>query len=564
MPRPQLLQLWLVLVLAVTSAASAQVPFLPDHLQDPPDTASYITLLRRLDGAKGMDRAYALGRMRRSYPDSARTWAIHNIRTMGGFSAAVAANAILGDSAEGIPTLMGILPSLPDSVLSGLGRPLGEALHFAGSRPDSLQWVLFRSGNGEMRALAMRIFTADLDITPVRAEERELLEQGTRDRDPAVRAAALGAIAWRVPSSDSAGRIWSLGYFRSALTDIDAEVRTEALHDIAWRGASLPNDVEKIRGSARRGHSPQERRAAVMALGVQGAAALPAVPDLLALLRDGDGRLGEDALMAVTELARAGVARTPQVRAAVAAYRARLENPYAQLGVVRALAALRDTTALVGLIQERDTIVAAGALRALVGVAPTHPAVAEALDDPRPNVAGVAVLGVVPILFRDSMAVHPRTRGGRAGRDSALAQARSLIASRLVGKCFAVSRGPYRPAMDIGLDSVYGNPPKTIAFLADPSGFPAYREYEARIALANGSPPSVGVGLWSWDLGADSLRAAWSTGFSGVGLSAGWEGDGLRGTIRPFWDFPRQQQEAEVHLTPVECRSIDPDRETRY
>ena len=268
--------------------------------------------------------------------------------------------------------------------------------------------------------------------------------------------------------------------------------------------------------------------------------------------------------MAITELARDGVARTPEVRAAVRAYHSRRGDLYEPHGAIRALAALRDTGALVELIPDPDTTVATLALLALTRVAPEHRAIVDALDDPRPDVVGVAIDGAVPMLYRDSTAVHPHTSAGLAARDSALKVARSLRVSRLVGRCFVLSWGEYTPRMELGADSVYTQPPRTIAFLSGPSDFPAFSGYRAKISLANGAAPSVGVGMWEWESGVDSLRAAWSTGFSGVGLSAGWDGEVLRGRVHPFWDFPRERQEAEVRLTPVECRSIDPDRESRY
>ena len=228
-----------------------------------------------------------------------------------------------------------------------------------------------------------------------------------------------------------------------------------------------------------------------------------------------------------------------------------------QLDVVRALGTLRDTSALVELTRDGDTIVAVGAVRALMSVAPTHTALIDALDDPRSDVVDAAIMGVVPILARDSVIATPRTAGGLAALDSARVLAHAIIASRLVGKCFSVQWGTFEPSMRFGADSVFSIPPRTIAFLADPSSFPFGRGYAATIAPANGAAYSVhGPGLWSWDEGADSLRAAWTTGFSGVALNAGWSGAELRGTLSTFWDFPRPQQRAAVTLSPVACTSV--------
>lgn len=524
------------------------------------DSVPYPDLLRRVESDDARTRSYALELMRAFFPDSARAVALRRFPTFGEVETEAAAYAVLGDSGEGLPQLIVLLPSLPTDVLRRIALPLAEGFRRAGVEPDSLQRELMRSPRGAVRVLAMALFTREIDPSPVRPREREILDQGARDQEAKVRIASLTAIAWRVPRSDTAGMSWAAQVFNAALDDREREVRHEAMHDIGWRGFKVPGGVERLRVLARDGHTEGERSAAIRALGVQRNAAISAIPDLLTYMGDRDRLVRSDALHAIRGLARDGVPMGPEVRRAVRAHRAREENPYYQLDAMRTLAALGDTTALATLTRVRDTIVAAGAVGMLASVAPSHPAVAAALDDSRDDVRRSAILGLVPVLYRDPTAVLPRTPNGVAARDSASRMATSLHASRLVGKCFSVSWGAYSPAMDLGADSVYQSPPKQIAFLVEPSDFPAFTEYLATIALANGAAPTFGAGLWSWDTALDSLDAAWTTGFSGVSMTAGWDGGALRGTLTTFWDYPRQRQQAEVRLTPVECTSIKRDR----
>lgn len=524
------------------------------------DSVPYPDLLRRVESGDARTRSYALELMRAFFPDSARAVALRRFRTFGETEAVAAAHAVLGDSGEGLPQLIVLLPSLPTDVLARITLPLAEGFRRAGVESDSLQRELMRSPRGSLRVLAMGLFMWDIDPSPVSSAEREILDRGARDEEPKVRVAALRAVAWRVPRSDTAGMSWAAREFDLALDDRDREVRHEAMHDIGWREFKVPGRVERLRVLARDGHTKGERSAAIRALGVQRNAAIPAIPDLLKYLRGRDRLVRSDALHAIRELAGAGVPMGPEARNAVRALRAREENPYYQLDAMRALAALGDTAALATLTTSTDTIVAAGAVGMLASVAPFHPAVAAALDDPRDDVRRSATLGLVPVLYRDPTAVHPRTPGGIAARDSALKEASAITASRLVGKCFAVEWGAYSPALDLGIDSIYQRPPNTIAFLIDQSDFPSTRRYLATIALANGATPTFGTGLWSWDTALDSLDAAWTTGFSGVAMTAGWDGAVLRGTLTTFWDFPRERQAAEVTLTPVECTSIKRDR----
>jgi hypothetical protein len=528
----------------------------------PGDSLPYPVLLRRVEQEGGWARVEAMQLMRVFFPDSARAVALRLFPTFGGTEAAIATYAILGDSGEGLPQLLALLASLPPDVLEGIGYPLGEGIARAGADGDSLRRALMGSSRLALRVLAMDLFSIRIDPTPVGPAQRAILAEGARDQEPKVRVAALKAIAWRVPPSDTGGMLWAAGYFDSALDDREPEVRREGMDDIAWRGIHLPGRVEFLRALAREARLPWERPAAIRALGVQRDAARPAIPDLLKYLEESDPVLRNDALYAIEELARAGVPMGIETRVAVRAYRARRVNPYSQLNVMRTLGALRDSAALAALTMDPDTIVAAGAVRILAAFAPGHPAVATALDDGRPDVVAEAWHALVPLLFHGRAKARPRTPGGRAALDSARASVTLLRNSRLVGRCFVVQQGRFVPALGFGADSQAAVTPREIVFLAEPISFPVEGEYAGRIGLANGTTnaPS-GEGSWQWDPTTDSIHGAWSTGFYGAGFNVIRQGDRLVGFLYTFSDViysGKVTPEAVVTFMPVPCRSTSP------
>lgn len=528
----------------------------------PGDSVPYPDLIRRVEQESGWARVTALQVMRVFFPDSARAVALRLFPTFGGTETEVATHAILGDSGEGLPQLLALLASLPSVVLDGMRHPLWQGLERAGADPDSLRRALMGSSRVALRVLAMDLFSVGIDRTPVGPAQRALLAAGVRDEEPKVRVAALKGIAWRVPPSDTVGMLWMTGYFDAALDDRESEVRMEATQDIAWRGIYVPGRVEFLRLLAREAHLPWERAAAIRALGVQRTAAIPAIPDLLKYLGESDPVLRNDALYSIEELARAGVPMGVETRLAVRAYRARVENPYSQLDVMRTLGALRDSAALAALTMDPDTIVATGAVRILAAFAPGHPAVATALDDGRPEVVAEAWHALVPLLFDGRAKPRPRTPGGRAALDSARASVTVLRNSRLVGKCFVVQQGRFVPALGFGADSQTAVTPREIVFLAEPISFPVQGEFVGRIGLANGTTDAPsGEGSWQWDPATNSIHGAWSTGFYGASFDVIRRGDRLVGFLYTFSDviYPgKVTPAAAVTFMPVSCRSTSP------
>jgi hypothetical protein len=491
-------------------------------------------------------------------PDAAAQDAITRWQYLSETSQGRAVRWIAGPDGAGLARLVPLLSASASSTLFTISYELGRQAEVTPAAVDSLTRMLFRSANPKLRVLAVTVAAGRFQRRPVTLDGRILLEVGVADPSDEVRRAAYDGIGTAV-HKDTSTRSWGTAILARGLDDRDEDVRVVVIYGLTENRIRLRNGARRLREMGRTG-SDQTRMAAIRGLANYWDETGAVSADLQGYLTDTDWMIVESALESLSAVAELGGRFPSEVVAAVRAAGAREENPYFRLDAIRTLAAMLDTSGLASLVADPDTIVAARAVRELARFSSTHRAVVGALDDPRDEVVHAAILGLVPLLFQDSMAVHPRTPRGLAARDTALKMANVLRASRLVGKCFKVEVGTFSPPIAREEDSVYFRPPRAIAFLAEPSDFPSYEDYLATIALANGAVPTVGIGSWTWNAGVDSLDAVWSTGFSGLGISAGRDGALLRGTISTFTDViggPRF--EASVTLLPVTCTSIRRD-----
>ncbi len=107
--------------------------------------------------------------------------------------------------------------------------------------------------------------------------------------------------------------------------------------------------------------------------------------------------------------------------------------------------------------------------------------------------------------------------------------------------------------MDLGEDTIFSTPPSRIEVLPT-KGAKGFESRGWRVVPAPGTTRSVHGFAYLTPLKADSVRIAWSTGFSGLTLRLAIKGDSLGGQAETFWDFDRPHQTANATLTRVACR----------
>ena len=490
------------------------------------------------------------------FPDSAKAFAVAHWREISLSERLDALPWIAGPGGHGLPALGPLLKLLPPEEIQQVTFPLRMLAGEDAVAADSLAQDLFRDQRPSLRVLALAL-TAD-PIGGRAATSRGLarLLAGAADHDPAIRGAAYEGIGATI-AMDSNQTPWGFPLLATGLRDPDRKVKEEVLRAISRVRRPVPGTFEEVRRLARPDSPNEVRESAIMALAAYRAEARPALIDLAGYLGDADVPFAETLLDAMSWIAR-GVVNVPsEATLAVRAYVAREDDPYSRNDGIRALEAFRDTSGLRALLHDRDTIVVEYAVRSLATVAPGDSALIAAIDDPRPALRGVLIMAFVPITLDGADRIHPASASGRLVLDSARAIAAALSSSGLIGHCYDVRWGPLDPARDFGVDSVYSQPPRTIAFQAGPSFWSAAGDFSAMVVPANGASDRVHpFGSWTWDQKTGALTARWSTGFSGVGLTATQSGDSLIGELHPFWDFPRDRQIAKVILTPTVCRAI--------
>jgi hypothetical protein len=118
--------------------------------------------------------------------------------------------------------------------------------------------------------------------------------------------------------------------------------------------------------------------------------------------------------------------------------------------------------------------------------------------------------------------------------------------------CYVVFLGEWLPKGDLGPDVTFSTPPEMIEFTL----LPVSRGGREDVYVAR--PPAGTKGSihsWStWELTPDgTVSVRLSTGFSGLTIELGPDGQDLVGRAKTFWDFPRISQWATVRATRGPC-----------
>ena len=158
--------------------------------------------------------------------------------------------------------------------------------------------------------------------------------------------------------------------------------------------------------------------------------------------------------------------------------------------------------------------------------------------------------------------VNPTSRSRRPGRCAVFTLFVLLIAvvelhaqdslPKGVAGCWAVSLGLWQPRMNLGEDTIYSTPPSRIEIVPT-KGTEGFERRGWRVVPAPGTNRSVHRFAYMMPLTTDSVRIAWTTGFSGLTMRLEVKGDSLRGKAQTFWDFDRAHQTADATLTRVAC-----------
>lgn len=122
---------------------------------------------------------------------------------------------------------------------------------------------------------------------------------------------------------------------------------------------------------------------------------------------------------------------------------------------------------------------------------------------------------------------------------------------RLLG-CYEVKLGAWQPALDLGPDTVFIQPPVHFELLGD-TGTSAMERARWLVRPAPRATPGRHR-FSSWRLStADSVELIWTTGFSGLRIVVASATDTLRGRAETFWDFDRARQRAAAELVRAPC-----------
>jgi hypothetical protein len=133
-----------------------------------------------------------------------------------------------------------------------------------------------------------------------------------------------------------------------------------------------------------------------------------------------------------------------------------------------------------------------------------------------------------------------------------LAGAGQTLSPRDIVGCYDIRMGAWNPSTGQAPDSLRHLPPPRVSFdtlpLVRRAGGTAYA-----VSPAPGSRPSRHRYSF-WGIEGDRVRASWSTGFVGVTLDLGRDGNLLSGFASTFTDVrPSQTYRAEVRAEPVSC-----------
>lgn len=424
---------------------------------------------------------------------------------------------------------------------------------------------LLSDSSARVRAQAVEVLKVD-EFAEARPQDvavaLELLRGALRDPTPEVRRAA-------------ADQLVACETFRSgeaapdliqALQDPDAGVRRTAVYGLGQMGPAAAPAVPRL--IAMTGDEPawEVRWLAVRALGWLGDLAESAVPTLLPMLRSASDTLRAEAVASLGSIGVGGVA-APYASQVVAGLTGALADTLSHVrrAAIAALGSLGSpgASAVVAALRHPDDTVAARAAVILGQGDPDSVAIVgllAALGDRRTLVRDEAAdaLGGLGAHVRPALLAAQRGADTRPGATRALTYLDRAFRSPVADDCYQLHRGPWRPDLGLAGDTVFSRPPEIVRFSTRKHRQPYDPKDPVPMHVwpANGSRMSVhGPGGWTSSADGGTIEVAWSTGFSGVTMKLDVVGDGaeLRGTARPFWDFPRESQTADVTATRVAC-----------
>jgi len=120
--------------------------------------------------------------------------------------------------------------------------------------------------------------------------------------------------------------------------------------------------------------------------------------------------------------------------------------------------------------------------------------------------------------------------------------------------CYELTLSPWRPNLRIGEDFKFITPPHRVQLFAE-RGTQGWEQDGYIVKPAPGVPSSIHRGSYWLPKKEHWIEILWTTGFSGLSMDLRVEGDVMRGEAKSFWDFPRQQQKADVVARKVDCQS---------
>lgn len=126
--------------------------------------------------------------------------------------------------------------------------------------------------------------------------------------------------------------------------------------------------------------------------------------------------------------------------------------------------------------------------------------------------------------------------------------------------CYEIEMTPWRPKLDLGLDSVFITPPHRIRLDTVRSESPFTRDALRVVPIPwtcrDRLSPCEPLGIWQ-PLNDHELGIVWTNGFSGFGAELRVKKNRLEGTARTFWDFPRREQSSKIIARSIECLAQD-------
>lgn len=509
----------------------------------------YSQLVRALDTTAAAVQFEAIRQLALRFPDSAWVPLIGRYRDLDAVSRWLAAEAITTRE-PGLIAFLDSVPTYPDSVLPEGPWPVSKGLARSGRSIDSVARRFLGHDRPAVRGFGLSLLSNAVDSGVGYQAILELVEPATRDPDPSVRESAYDVYA-DVAELDPMDSAHARSTLVRGLADTAATVRWQVLFRLMVARVRAPDLIGEILAVAERDPDGRNRTAAIEVLGYQGEAAASVLPAIRALTADTSEFVSTEAARTLGRLAQAGIGRRDSLSIS-AVRRVALEgDSYQRSSAVFVLGTLGDTAGVRGYLSDPDTSVAERAIFALAILSPYDHSLGSVLDDPRLVVRARGIdASAVALTAGRTLDPLPRTAVGLAALDSARVIARWMDTAGVIGRCFRVDRSAFKPEADMGLDSVFMVPPRMLRFLGRPNLFPS----GWMVVATNGAGPGpYPVGGWGWDERSRRLNVTWTDGLSGRSMSLHRDGDGWRGKLRPFWDFPRRPQVAKVTLTPVPC-----------